>query len=1085
MKRLLLFLILYSFLNPISSQSNLWQEIKEEAIFNVHERNIIPQIYRTFKLESIALQQILEQAPAESMHLEVEGQLLKLPHPDGEVQRFQIYDSPVMEEGLAKKYPQIKTYIGKGIDDPTALTRLDITQKGFHAIVHSATGTWYIDPYFRENTSYYISYHKKDYVTDEEWHCSASEERLQEDITPRGPTPSGTELRTYRVAVAATGEYTQFHGGKENALAAIITTINRVTSVYERDLSVRMVLVEKNDTIIFTNPSTDPYDFVDPGESFQLNQSTINARIGDANYDFGHLFDRTPFGGGIAFLEVICSRNRKAWGYTALANPEGDPFDIDFVAHEMGHQFGGSHTFNGNVRSCSGSRSSRTAFEPGSGTTIMAYAGICGSQNVQDNSDDHFHVGSLSEIINFTQFQSGNNCAQRTPTNNTPPVIDPGPSGMVIPISTPFELVGSAVDAEGDTLTYNWEQFDLGPAGSPDAPEGNAPLFRSFPSKTSPIRVFPRIEDVINNTSTFGEILPNYGRNLKFRLTVRDNNMVGGGIDWEEISMRVSAFAGPFKVLSQADSTTWTAGTFQKIEWDVANTNLAPVEAKMVNIYLSEDGGFTYPYLLAENVLNTGEALVLIPSDLEGESFRVKVKAVGNVFFDINDHDIKIELAEEAGFDIGSSAPVQLTCASSETSFTVVTSAFAGFEGTLDFTVLGLPQGSSFSFDNNPVQAGDTINLTVTDLQNLSSGIYGFQVEAANGDLRDTVDLSINLFAGIPGEIEPISPASGELDVSTLGPLSWARDPEASQYWVQIATDPAFNNILFSDPNVQDTLYFPTASLSTNTTYYWRVSGSNLACGSGTFSPLRIFTTENHICKRYSAEDLPISFSNPPSLDAVITVPDDDIVRDVNVVNVSGNYFPISELTFQLSSPNGKAVTLLEPMCPIFPIFDLGFDEESNSEIPCPFNDGGIHKPVNPMFPLAGGNAQGDWTLSILHDKNSDAFNLNSWELEICFKEPPTSTTIATDFTNGLKVFPNPTNGDLNFAFGLEKSQQVSLRIVSLSGQLIKTINYGHLPTGDYQFNLDIQELPAGMYFYQLKGSLHQESFNGKLIVNP
>ena len=303
-----------------------------------------------------------------------------------------------------------------------------------------------------------------------------------------GPNPIGDVLRTYRLAVAATGEYTQFHGGTvEDALAAIATTMNRVNGVYERELSSRMILVDSNHLIIFTDPNTDPYG---GGNSLGTNQTVVDNNIGNANYDIGHLM--TQGGGGVASLRSVCDNGDKARGLTGLAQPVGDPFDIDFVAHEIGHQFGGNHTFNSTTGSCNGNRVSNAAYEPGGATTIMGYAGICGANNIQLNSDDYFHNRSLEEIVNHIVLGQGNSCATMIPTENTAPVVDAGPDGYVIPVSTPFELIGSATDLEDTTLTYAWEQFDLGPSGDYDDPQGNAPLFRSFQPDTLPVRVFPR-----------------------------------------------------------------------------------------------------------------------------------------------------------------------------------------------------------------------------------------------------------------------------------------------------------------------------------------------------------------------------------------------------------------------------------------------------------------------------------------------------------------------------------------------------------------------------------------------------------------
>ncbi len=581
----------------------------------------------------------LNSAPSEKIIQVYESEkIISLPLPNGEFINFKFVESLVMEDELANKYPDLRTYLGQGIDQTNASARFDITPTGIHSIIFTLDGTVYIDPYSSGDNKYYISYYKKDFIHKREpinLPCTVlgleSDIALQlKDQVENGPDVfTGEELRTYRLACAATGEYTIFHGGTVAlGLAAIVTAVNRVTGVYEREVAVRMVLVANNDLIVYTNPSTDPYSNFNGGTMLGQNQTNLDAVIGSANYDVGHVF--STGGGGVAFLAVICQNGFKARGVTGLPNPIGDPFYIDYVAHEMGHQFGGNHSFNGNAGSCGGGRNGSTAYEPGSGSTIQAYAGICGNQNLQSNSDDYFHNISFVEIVNHTT-GSGNSCAQITATGNTPPTVNAGTGGFTIPINTPFILTGSATDPNGDVLTYNWEEFDLGPAGHPNSPSGNAPIFRTFDATLEPWRTFPKLSNLINNTQTIGEILPSYARSLKFRLTVRDNRAGGGGVDYDEIQFSVTDAAGPFLVTAPNTSVTWQGNSVQTITWDVANTSVTPVNATEVNILLSVDGGNTYSITLVSNTPNDGGEQVLIPNDPTTQA-RIKVEAAGKYF---------------------------------------------------------------------------------------------------------------------------------------------------------------------------------------------------------------------------------------------------------------------------------------------------------------------------------------------------------------------------------------------------------------------------------------------------------------------
>lgn len=741
-----------NFIFAQNSSEELWSDIQEATIQTAGERYIIPQSYRTLELDFQAMQSALSNAPSEKTVKVINSTtIIALPLPNGEFTRFKFVESLVMEEELANKYPGIKTYLGQGIDDATASARFDITPVGFHAIIFSVNGTVYIDPYSMGDNQHYISYYKKDFVPSED-QLSASCEVLGleseialelNELVVNGPAVfSGDELRTYRLACAATGEYTIFHGGSVAAgLAAVVTAVNRVTGVYEREIAVRMVLVANNDLIIYTNPNTDPYSNFSGGQMLGQNQANVDAVIGSANYDIGHVF--STGGGGVAYLAVICVNGFKAQGVTGLPNPIGDPFYIDYVAHEMGHQYGGNHTFNGNAGACSGgNRNAGTAYEPGSGSTIQAYAGICGSQNLQSNSDDYFHNISFVEMVNYTTNGGGNSCPVITSTGNSAPIVNAGTGGFTIPISTPFILTGSATDPDGDTLTYNWEEFDLGPAGHPNSPSGNAPIFRTFNATLNPWRTFPKLSNLLNNTQTIGEILPTYTRSLKFRLTVRDNKAGGGGVDYDEIQFDVTDAAGPFLVTSPNTSVTWQGNSNQTITWDVANTSVVPVNAAEVNILLSTDGGNTYTEVLVSNTPNDGTEQLQIPN-LPTTQARIKVEAASNIFFDISnenftieDNPIPVELS--AFFVIGTEEGALLKW----TTITETNNAGFGIErssNNLEFTEISFVDGRGTTTE--------VTDYSYTD-KNVKPGIYYYRLKQIDLDgsfnYSNSVEADIN-----------------------------------------------------------------------------------------------------------------------------------------------------------------------------------------------------------------------------------------------------------------------------------------------------------------------------------------------------
>ena len=621
----------------------LWFDVSSATLVPAGERLITPDRYRALSLDRAGLGVLLARVPLEGSRTAAFRAEIELPLPDGSFGRFAVVESPIMAPELQARYPEIRTYAGSGIDDPSATVRFDLTPVGFHAIILSAGGTIYIDPIQPGNDRHYQSYYKRDLRSDKVFGgCTVVDEdgmaaEIQR-LVAVGLQGSGGQLRTYRTAVAATGEYTAFHGGTVAlGLAAVVTSMNRVDAVYEKEVSIRMVLVANNNLIIYTSSSSDPYTNNNGSTMLGQNQTNLDAVIGTANYDIGHVF--STGGGGIAGLGVVCRAGQKAKGVTGSPSPIGDAFDIDYVAHEIGHQFGGNHPFNGNSGNCTGgNRNGPTAYEPGSGSTIMAYAGICSPQDLQMNSDDYFLWISIQEIVSYSTSGLGNGCPVTTSTGVIAPVAEAGSGGFAIPISTPFSLTASAT-ATGSP-TFCWEEADLGAAGAPDSPVGNAPIFRSFDPGSGPTRTFPKASDLLNNVHTIGELLPSYARTLSFKVTVRDAQAGGVGVASDTISFRVAA-AGPFVVTAPNTAVSWPGGSQQTVTWNVAGTTGTPINCANVNLRLSTDGGYTFPTVLAAGTPNDGSELVTLPGTPTTLA-RVKVEATGNVFFDISNVNFTI-----------------------------------------------------------------------------------------------------------------------------------------------------------------------------------------------------------------------------------------------------------------------------------------------------------------------------------------------------------------------------------------------------------------------------------------------------------
>ena len=624
--------IIFSFSFSMAQSSNFWTQVDENNVEISGTRLINPSKYITLKLDVEALKSKLANAQLKSNS--ASSLTINLPHPDGKMYEYQVYLNTTMSPGLAAQFPEIRSYDAIAMDQSGRTVKLDLTPQGFHAMILSPSeSTIFIDPYSfgGGDIENYQVYYKKDFKSNKEFSCdveTVTSLGFEEEITPKAF--GSCELRTYRLALSATGEYSTFHGGTVAlAQAAQVTTMNRVNGIYERDMAITMVIIPNNNLLIFTNAGSDPFSNGNPSSMISQNQSITTSTIGASNYDIGHVFGTNS--GGLAGLGVVCKSN-KANGVTGSSAPISDPFDIDYVAHEMGHQFGGNHTFN---NSCSGNRNGGTAVEPGSGSTIMAYAGIC-APNVANNSDDHFHGMTLQEIGTFITGAS-HTCPAKTALTNNAPVISSTAGNVTIPANTPFSLTAIAADADGNALTYCWEQMNIEiSTQAPVASSTKGPNFRSLTPNASPTRYFPSISSLLSNGPFTWEVLPSVNRTMKFRVTVRDNAAGGGCNDHNDLTLTTTTTAGPFIVdYPSSAGIIWQEGTNKTVVWQVANTNVAPVSCSNVQILLSINGGQTFTTLIASTP-NDGNESVTVPNTLTTNAI-IMVVSENGTFFDISD----------------------------------------------------------------------------------------------------------------------------------------------------------------------------------------------------------------------------------------------------------------------------------------------------------------------------------------------------------------------------------------------------------------------------------------------------------------
>ena len=687
---------------PSTGQNNktTWSQVAESDLAKDVQwsRKTDPTVASYYRIDLSALKVQLQNAPQRGVDSNLSTVIIEYPTTSG-VEFFRVKEASIMAPELQAEYSDFRSYVGQSVNDADSQIRFSITSQGFHGMMFSPRlGTQFVDSYSFNNSSVVV-YKKSDLINHgDHWECHVEDTY---DLNQRFVGPEQTFdvknandglLRDFRLAISTTVEYSQFHWlragvaatdpilAKRNAVAAaIIVTMTRNNFIYERDLSVTMTLVANNSALISID--TDNFSNSSPGAILGENQTAIDTIIGTANYDVGHIF--STGGGGLASLASPCT-NRKAQGVTGSSAPVGDPFDIDFVAHELGHQMGAPHSFNGDASNCAGgNRSASNAFEPGSGSTIMAYAGICPPQNIQNNSDAYFHQGSLNSIFNNISVGLST-CAQVTLTGNVAPIAI-ADGDYIIPRNTPYKLVGNSTDVDGtSTHTYTWEQNDLSTiTGLPQETNATGPMVRSFEGTSDKVRYIPRLEELLVNggNSTQWEKLSSVSRVQTFDLTVRDNDTRGGQTNSDEMIVQVDANAGPFRVTSQnTGGVVWLPNTVENITWDVAGTDANTINAANVNILLSTDGGLNFDTVLAANVPNTGSYALTVPAGIVSPSCRLMVEGAGNIFFALNNTEFNIN------------ADVQITC----------TTYQSGALGT------SIP-------DNNASGIFSTLNIPLTD----------------------------------------------------------------------------------------------------------------------------------------------------------------------------------------------------------------------------------------------------------------------------------------------------------------------------------------------------------------------------------
>ncbi len=1085
-KKYTLLILTLSFLsiNNLFSQ-DLWEKAEKEN-FSFKQKDVLPnknfpERYSLMNLNFDGFKNSLLKSRNSPTNI------IELPNSKGELKKFTIKETSYLAPKLAAKFPMIKSYSAQGIDDLTAMAKISIGVDGMHAIIFSGKeSTVYVDPYTKSKKQY-IVYKRVDLKSDKNsFECqveSAAKKALKSSFVKRNADDG--KLRTYRIAIVSTGEYSQFHINrttpapttdtekKAAVLSAMNTTMARVNGVYERDLGVRMVIVDDNDKIIFLDAATD--ELTNDSDTALINESQVKCDeiIGDANYDVGHTF--STGGGGLAQLNSVCVKDSKAKGITGRSQPISDPYDIDYVAHELGHQFGATHTFN---NSCDGNRSSSTAVEPGSGSTIMGYAGIC-APNVQNNSDDHFHAVSIAQM--WAHIKGNGDCGILSDTNpmNTAPTANAGVD-VSIPKSTPFILKGTATDTQGiSSLTYNWEQIDNEVASMPPLATNNAgPMFRSLPSKASPNRYMPALATVIaGNTASEWEVLPSVARELNFAFTVRDNHSGGGNSARDDIKVTVTDTEA-FTITAPNSAVTWSSGTTQTITWNKGITDQAPINCTKVNIRLSTDGGVTFPILIKENIANDGTEDIVVPSNPTTNA-RIMVEAADNIFYNVNSTNFTINSITVPTFLITNKTEKQTVCntGNNSVSYTLNLDFINGFTETVTLSATDLPNGASVSFTPTTISADGDVIMTINNLNGSNQQDYTIVATGTSATVTQTTDALLKVFGTSFSNITLTNPTFGATNVGFSPKFEWGADGNATSYNIVVASDADFSNIIINE-TASTNSYIHSSPLEGITKYFWYVKPKN-NCGEGANSSVGEFTTET---PSYCSS----TFTDEAGGSEHIT---NVTFNEIN--NNSGNdlvdgYEDFSSISTSVELGNSHQISVTfdtggyQDHCYVFIDWnkDYKFDKETERYDLGNSSDDIATATLNIDVPSDA--KLGDTKMRVVieyfdssnpnGDGSCDSDHKSEWGETEDYTITVNEESLATDATlfKDLKMYPIPSDGKLTVNFKVKVKDLTIVRLFDLRGQLLDTQSFS---TVSNSFNKEIQfKRPSGgIYLLQVE----------------